>query len=130
VRTCLARWHGQNEAAIKSLKENDSERVFGDAFKYEHVIRATCDDYRASFNEEIKEHEDDQKEGRKMDSDVLVLYSSKFLASRGKIEVWENWMGRGKLETKGFGDGVGHFIAEEAPEKTAEAVVAFYKDHI
>jgi hypothetical protein len=130
VRTNLERWSGKNEAGIKKLKEHDAEKVYGDAFMYESVIRASCDDYRASAFEEIQEHEDDQREGRKMDADVLVLYSSAFQATRGRIEDWQDWMGKGKLETKGFGDGIGHFIAEEAPEQTAKAIVAFYNSHV
>lgn len=105
-------------------------RVYADSFKYEHVIRASCDDYRASAFEEIKEHEDDQREGRKMDSDVLLLYSAAFLVRRGNVEVWEDWVGRGKLETRGLGEGVGHFVAEEAAEETAEAMVEFYNGHV
>jgi hypothetical protein len=130
VRTNVQRWLGKNETAVQKLKENDAVKVYADSFKYEHVIRASCDDYRASAFEEIQEHEDDQREGRKMDCDVLICYSATFLASRGKIEVWEEWMGKGKLETNGFGDGVGHFVAEEAPEQTAEAIVAFYNKHV
>jgi hypothetical protein len=64
-----------------------------------------------------------------MDVDVLLCYSATFLGGRGKIEVWDEWMGKGKLEKKGFGDGIGHFVAEEAPELTAEAIGGFYKDH-
>ncbi|KUJ08381.1 putative Fluoroacetate dehalogenase [Mollisia scopiformis] len=129
MRTNFSRWHGKNEVGLRRLKENDAERVYADAFKYEHVIRATCDDYRASAEEEVKQHEDDQREGRKLDSDVLLLYSSSFLASRGSVEIWKEWMGKGNLEMKGLGDGVGHFVAEEAPEKTAEAMVTFYNNH-
>jgi pimeloyl-ACP methyl ester carboxylesterase len=129
VRSCFTRWAGKNENGIRKMKEHDAERVYGAAFKYEHVIRASCDDYRAGAFEEVIEHEEDQREGRKMDCDVMVLYSATFLPTRGKIETWEEWMGKGKLETRGFGDGVGHFIAEEAPDETAEAIFAFYRDH-
>jgi hypothetical protein len=37
-------------------------------------------------------------------------------------------MGTGKLESLGFA-GVGHFIAEEAPELVAEAIAEFYKKY-
>jgi len=127
----LARWKGQNETGITKLQENDAENVYAQAFKYEHVIRATCDDYRASAEEELGEHEDDQKAGRKVDCDVLVLYSDAFLGSRGKIEVWQDWVGeKGTLETRGIGGGTGHFLAEEAPEETAEKMLAFYRAHV
>jgi pimeloyl-ACP methyl ester carboxylesterase len=33
------------------------------------------------------------------------------------------------LKVLGLGDGVGHFVAEEAPEKTAAVIVEFYQKH-
>lgn len=130
VSSCVARWGGQNVAGISKLQEHDAEEVYGKAFEYEHVIRASCDDYRASADEEVAEHDDDQAQGRKMDCDVLVLYSAAFAATRGDIGVWRQWMGRGRLELKSFGDGAGHFIAEECPEGVADAIADFYTRHV
>jgi hypothetical protein len=130
VSSCISRWAGQNTAGIQKLQGNNAERVCGRAFEYEHVICASCDDYRASADEEVEEQEADQKEGRKMDINVLVLYSERFARSRGDIGVWREWMGEGGLELKGFGEGAGHFIAEERSQGVAEAIMGFYEGHI
>ncbi|KAG9231319.1 putative Fluoroacetate dehalogenase [Amylocarpus encephaloides] len=131
VRSSFDRWHGKNGVGTARLKENHALDVYAKSFKYDHVIQASCDDYRAGADEDLKYEAEDQRVGRKIDSDVLVLYSAGFLGNRGNIkEIWQEWMGKGKLDAQGFGDGVGHFIAEEAPEKTAEALHAFYKRSI
>ncbi|KAF4635650.1 hypothetical protein G7Y89_g2439 [Cudoniella acicularis] len=131
VRSLFTRWAGRNELSNKKLDEHDAIDVYAKSFKYESVIRASCDDYRAGAQEDIKLQEEDQKAGRKIDIDVLALYSAHYLGKRYDIqEVWSEWMGKGKLEVEGFGDGVGHFIAEEVPEKTASAMVAFYNKHV
>lgn len=90
------------------------------------MVRSSCDDYRASADEESIEHQVNRKGGKKMDCDVLISYSSDILASRGNIKVWKERIGGGKLEIKSLGNGVEHFLAEEVPEKTAQAMVAFY----
>lgn len=131
VRSCINRWSGKNEAGIAKSKENDAENLYGNFFKYEHIVRASCDDYRAGAYEDLVEEEKDQKEGRKMDSDTLVLYSSLFLSngSRGNIKDWELFMGKGNLELKGLVNNVGHFLAEEAPGEVAVSIEGFYKSH-
>lgn len=130
VKTNIERWAGQNAAGVAKFNEQDAKSVYGDSFKYESVIRASCDDYRAGAFEDITQQEEDQRAGRKLEVDVLVLYSAGYLGSRYNVEeVWNQWMGNAFLETDGFKDGVGHFMPEEAPERTAEAIQRFYSRH-
>lgn len=130
VKTNIEKWTGKNVAGVKKFNEQDAMSVYASSFNYESVIRASCDDYRAGTFEDITQQEEDQKAGRKLDADVLVLYSAGYLGSRYNVqEVWSQWMGKGKLETDGFADGVGHFIPEEAPERTADAIRLFYSRH-
>lgn len=127
VKTCLERWAGKSAAGQAKFKENDAINVYAEFFEQDSVIQATCDDYRAGAEEDVKLQEEDQQAGQKVDVDVLVLYSADYLGKRYDVEkVWKEWMGSGTLQVQGIGGGVGHFIAEEAPEETAEAVVRFY----
>ncbi|KAH6673352.1 putative Fluoroacetate dehalogenase [Halenospora varia] len=124
----LSRWTGASETGALKLRENNAFEVYAKSFKYKSVVEASCDDYRAGAEEDIKLQADDQKAEKKIKIDVLVLYSADYLGRRYDIkEVWKEWMGDGQLEVKGFGDGVGHFIAEETPVKTAAAITDFYK---
>ena len=131
VRMCLDRWAGKSSTGQAEFRENDAVEVYAESFKQETVVRASCDDYRAGAVEDARLQEEDQREGRKVDGDVLCLYSRRYLGGRYDIRsVWEEWMGNGKLETVGFEGDVGHFLAEESPEETARAVVGFYERHV
>ena len=131
---CLDRWVGKSEAGISKFREDNAVNVYADFFKNEAVVRATCDDYRAGAEEDVELQEEDQKSGRKIGVNVLVIYSKDYLGARYNIRsVWEGWMADGakeKLDVHAIGGGVGHFIAEEAPDEVANAVLGFYHEHV
>ena len=134
TRTCLKRWVGKSEIGDKLFHEHGVVDIYAEFFKNERVVRATCDDYRAGAEEDIKLQEEDQRAGRKIDVDVLAVFSRDYLGKRYDVRaVWEEWVSESakeKLEVLGIGGGVGHFIAEEAPEEVAKAIVGFYDKHV
>jgi len=131
TRMCLDRWVGKSSVGLERFVENEAVDVYAGFFKQESVIRATCDDYRAGAQEDVHLQEEDQRERRKVDVDVLVVYSADYLGKRYNVrKVWEEWMGRGSLEVEGVGDGCGHFIAEEAAQKVVAAILPFYEKHV
>jgi pimeloyl-ACP methyl ester carboxylesterase len=132
IRTCLERWLGKGREARTNFEKDDAIAVYAEFFKKESVIRATCDDYRAGGKEDIEEQLSDQKEGRKIDGNVLSVYSAEYLGRRYDLKkVWSEWIsGKGSLEVLGIGGGVGHFVAEEAPGGTASAIISFYDKHL
>ena len=73
AKMCLNRWIGKSLAGQEKFKEHDAIEVYADAFKAESVSRATCDYYRAGAMEDAQLQEEDQKEGRKIKSDVLAF---------------------------------------------------------
>jgi len=81
MRTCLKRWVGKSEAGRERFEANDAVEVYGEFFKKESVVRASCDDYRAGGQEDIEEQVRDQEEGRKIEGDVLVVYSVSLTSS-------------------------------------------------
>lgn len=128
VKMCIDRWAGKNKTSLAKLKSDNAVNVYAQFFNKATVVHASCDDYRAGANEDVKLQEKDQKAGRKIDIDVLALYSADYLGKRYDVQkVWEEWMGKGNLEVENVGDGCGHFIAEEKPEQTAAAIVKFYE---
>jgi len=127
TRTCLERWVGKGETGLVKFKENNAMEIYCKFFKNESVIKATCDDYRAGAEEDVQLQESDQKSGAKLDVPVLAVYSANYLGKRYDVrKVWVEWMGCGKVDVLGIGERCGHFIAEEAPERTAEAIAEFY----
>lgn len=128
ARFCLSRWSGNSPLGLAKLQENHAWEVYMNDFKRESVVAASCDDYRAGAEEDVVLQEEDQKEGRKMDGPVMKVYSELFLGSKYDMSaVWGEFMGKGQLELVSIGGGVGHFVAEEAPAETAEAMVRFYR---
>ncbi|KAH7385058.1 putative Fluoroacetate dehalogenase [Cadophora sp. MPI-SDFR-AT-0126] len=128
AKFCLERWSGTSASALEKFKENNAWEIYMKDFERESVIRATCDDYRAGAEEDVVLQEEDQKAGRKMDCPVLKIYSELFLGSKYDMKaVWGEFMGKGELELVSVGGGVGHFVAEEGPVETAEAIVRFYE---
>ncbi|KAH6717335.1 putative Fluoroacetate dehalogenase [Leptodontidium sp. MPI-SDFR-AT-0119] len=128
ARFCLERWSGNSTSALSKFKENNAWEVYMSDFKHESVVQASCDDYRAGAEEDVVMQEEDQRQGRKMNCPVLKVYSELFLGEKYDMRaVWEEFMGKAELELVGIGGGVGHFVAEEAPEETAEAMVRFYE---
>ena len=129
VRMCLNRWVGTRKQGLAMFKSNDSIDIYANSFKSESVIRATCDEFRAGAQEDVRLQYEDQRAGRKMDIDVFILYTMKWVDENiwmGKV--WQEWMGKGQLIGRNFSGGTGHFIAEEAPEEAAWVILRFYND--
>ncbi|KAL7770515.1 hypothetical protein CFE70_000452 [Pyrenophora teres f. teres 0-1] len=120
----ILRWSGKNVAGTEKLKADDALTLYGDFFAQEHTLRASCEDYREGATTDVEREEKDQKEGRKIDVPVLLIYSEAGIGSRFAFpDVWKEWVGKGVgIESHGLGEGVGHFGAEEAPEECAEVI--------
>ncbi|CAE6997244.1 hypothetical protein P3342_000557 [Pyrenophora teres f. teres] len=120
----ILRWSGKNVAGTEKLKADDALMLYGDFFAQEHTLRASCEDYREGATTDVEREEKDQKEGRKIDVPVLLIYSEAGIGSRFAFpDVWKEWVGKGVgIESHGLGEGVGHFGAEEAPEECAEVI--------
>ncbi|KAF8863164.1 alpha/beta-hydrolase [Acephala macrosclerotiorum] len=129
VKMCIDRWRGKSDASREKLEANNAVEKYAEFFKKGPVIHASCDDYRSGSDEDVRLQENDQnaKKARKIDIDVLVLYSADYLGKRYDVrKVWESWMGKGNLEVEQISDECGHFIAEEKPVETAAAILKFY----
>ncbi|KAI4666995.1 uncharacterized protein J4E79_001676 [Alternaria viburni] len=128
----ILRWSGKSNAGIEKLKANDSLTVYGDFFNQEHTLKATCEDYKEGATTDVEREEKNQKEGRKIEVPLLLVYSAASIGSRFDFpDVWKEWVGEGvKIENHGLGDGVGHFGAEEAPEECATAIVDWTKTFV
>lgn len=131
ARSCIERWAGKSANSIARLADNNAIGVYASFFTSSTIVAATCDDYRAGAHEDIAEQEADQRDGRKVDCDVLVVYSETYLGSRYDLrKVWKEWVsGKGALDVQGVGGGVGHFMAEEAAAEVAGAVERFFRKY-
>jgi haloacetate dehalogenase len=93
------------------------------AFRNPSVIRAACEDYRAGWHVDRADDTEDLAAGRKITCPVLVMWGERFGLARlrSPIEVWERWA----ADVRGRALPTGHFLPEEAPRETADALLEF-----
>jgi haloacetate dehalogenase len=114
----LGRWGTGLEAfAPEALAEY--ERCFKDPA----VIHASCEDYRAAASIDLADDEADLE--RTIACPVLALWGRRGLMER-HFDVLATWRERSAGEVVGHALDCGHFLAEERPEATAEALLEFF----
>jgi haloacetate dehalogenase len=94
------------------------------AFRDPEVIRATCDDYRAGYGIDCDIDLADREAGRKIECPMLAMWGARGRPhkAQGVIATWQKWAS----DMCGKGIDCGHFLPEEAPQETAEALIAFF----
>lgn len=124
IEHMIGSWSGSAHATPK-----EGVTVYKKHFEKQSVIDASCADYRAAAMVDGKQQQEDQAAGRKIEVPTLVVYSQYYLGSRYDVpQVWTEWVKEGcSLTVKPIVDGVGHFMAEEAPEKTAGQLVEWLR---
>lgn len=125
----ILRWAGSSTAGLASLKADDALSVYSAFFEQEGTLQASNEDYKHGATTDVEREEQWLKEGKKMKGPLLLLYSETYIGSRYKFpDVWRDWVDEGvEIKSHGFGGGVGHFGAEEAPEESARAILEWLK---
>lgn len=121
IRHLLERWAG-DVAALDPAAVEDCLAQFRDPA----VVAATCEDYRAGATLDREHDRQDRAAGRKISCPLLVLWGHDYLGHGGEspLDVWRRWADQ--VEGEGF-EGCGHFLPEEAPDRTAEALLRFFR---
>ena len=96
-------------------------------FRNPATIHAICEDYRATFGVDLEMDTKDFEAGRKIGCPVLLLWGATGGVGRnhkpGPAEIWRNYanniVGAKALPC-------GHYLSEEAPKETTEALRAFF----
>jgi haloacetate dehalogenase len=86
-------------------------------------IHAMCEDYRAGQSMDVTIDAADVKAGRKIACPVLALWGSGGFPAKdaSPLDVWKKWA----TDVEGKPIESGHFLAEENPDTTAAALLAF-----
>ncbi|MEO0979585.1 MAG: alpha/beta hydrolase [Pseudomonadota bacterium] len=87
-------------------------------------ISASCEDYRAGATIDYEHDRADQDAGKMISADLLVLWGSKGIAASvdDPLAVWHRW----NRKALGLSLPGGHFLPEEAPDATADALLDFF----
>lgn len=120
VRRKLAQWAGPTgiEAFAPEAVE-EYVRCFSDP----DAIRASCEDYRAATTVDLEHDDADAAAGRRVECPALVLWGAEGFVGRAYdvVEVWRQYAS----DVRGLALACGHFLAEEAPDATLEALTGF-----
>ncbi|WP_027582417.1 alpha/beta hydrolase [Bradyrhizobium sp. Ai1a-2] len=86
-------------------------------------IHAICEDYRAGAYADFEHDEADLTAGRKIEVPLYVIWGTKGIASSAgtPIEVWKRWA----TNVTGSAVDAGHFMCEENPHDTSQALLDF-----
>ena len=89
------------------------------------TIHATCEDYRAGASIDLVHDEADFD--NKVTCPMLALWSDTGYVGRTQnvLEVWKEYA----TNVRGFSLPAGHFLAEELPDATYEAIVGFLQEN-
>ena len=85
------------------------------------TIRASCDDYRAGAGIDVELDAEDRTAGRRISCPVLVLWGDPGGRRPSLLDTWAGWAD----DISGRALPCGHFLPEEAPEATLDALREF-----
>jgi haloacetate dehalogenase len=122
IDSTLMSWSGSHKldhfepAALAQYRANAADQT---------ILRAMCDDYRANASIDTAIDEADIAAGRKIAAPTLAIWGAMGLADSTSDfqKSWTRWCE--KLDCAGLPSG--HFLPEEAPKETAEALDCFFK---
>ncbi len=120
VRHLLQRWAGD-------LDRLDPRAVaaYAGQFRDPAVVAATCADYRAGASTDRQHDQADRAAGRRIACPVLVLWGRGYLGDKtaSPLAIWQRWADDVREQALDCG----HFLAEEAPDATAAALLDFFR---
>ena len=94
------------------------------ALRDQQRIRAACEDYRAGAYADFEHDKADFEAGRRIAVPLLALWGGRGIAA-GASTPLDTWRLRAENVTGQAIDG-GHFLPEENPQATADAMLAFF----
>jgi haloacetate dehalogenase len=121
LHTKLGGWGGKGIGFVEPQALAEYERCFCRA----ESIHAACEDYRASAGIDLEHDRESRAKGEKIACDTLVLWGERGIV--GKL--WAPvvlWQAQCSARVEGRELPSGHFIPEELPGDTAQALLAFF----
>ncbi len=109
---------GKDRSAITEDAFNDYLRCFSNP----DAIHASCEDYRASASIDL-EH-DAADAGQKLDMPLLVLWGATAMVGN-KYDMLAAWR-EVAVDVSGFSVPGGHYLPEESPDETYQALLNFF----
>jgi haloacetate dehalogenase len=105
--------------------EPEAMQAYRDAFRRPAAIHAACEDYRAGFSVDVENDRADRQAGRRIACPVLALWGGGPTTKNAGFDalgIWRSWAN----DVRGEAFPCGHFLMEELPARTADALLAFF----
>lgn len=119
IRQTIASWSRTEGAFDEAILRHYVEAYFDPA-----AIHAACEDYRAAASIDLVHDAASDTTDVKITAPLLALWGAR--GSVGKMfDVLATWRAKSHAEVGGFAIDCGHFLPEEAPEATLEALLDF-----
>jgi haloacetate dehalogenase len=110
----------------RSLFAADALTDYLSAVHRPEVIHSMCEDYRAGAGIDVGIDAADRAAGRRIACPILALWSRSDLGRwHDVLAVWRRWADHPEAVT-GHELEAGHYLAEEAPDEVAQALLAFF----
>ncbi len=116
----LALWGGSGDLSVFAPEALAHYRAF---FSEPERLHATCEDYRAGATFDLAADEADRAAGKRIACPTAVFWGEKGIPSStsSPVAIWKEWC----EHVQGHAISSGHFLAEEAPDETARAILDF-----
>jgi haloacetate dehalogenase len=118
----LGGWGAAGLAHIEPQALAEYERCFCSAA----AIHSACEDYRASAGIDLEHDRASRAAGQKITCDTLVLWGERGVVQR-LFDPLALWQAQCAARVTGQALPAGHFIPEELPEATAQALADFFR---
>lgn len=126
----LGGWGSQGLGYIEPEALAEYERCFCDptpnAQGLPAHIHSACEDYRASAGVDLQHDRESRAQGRQIACDTLVLWGERGVVNR-LFQPLELWQAQCSARVSGQARPAGHFIPEELPGQTAQALADFMR---
>jgi haloacetate dehalogenase len=120
LRTKIGGWGSGGTTFFDPRAVGEYVRCFSDPA----TIHATCEDYRASASIDLDHDAEDRAAGRRLRMPLLVLWGARNPVIDGMFDTLAEWRAVAD-DVRGGPIPCGHYLAEEAPGPTLEALRAF-----
>lgn len=117
----LGGWGSQGLSYIEPQALAEYERCFCRP----EAIHGACEDYRASAGIDLEHDRASRSEARKIACDLLVIWGERGVVNR-LFKPVELWQAQCSANVSGLCLPAGHFIPEELPDQTAQALAQFF----
>jgi haloacetate dehalogenase len=117
----LGGWGSSGLGYIEPAALAEYERCFCNP----EAIHAACEDYRASARIDLDHDRESRAQGSKLACDTLVLWGQRGVVHR-LFKPLDLWQAQCSATVTGQAMAAGHFIPEEQPQATAQALHNFF----